>query len=89
MKKLVKSEIYGSVNSTRDPHMTENLLKSQTFRQRKKKKKRKAETQTRLGSAKRASQTHTKLHNLMLFSRSILETSWPLKATELINRSNY
>ena len=39
MKKLVKSEIYGSVNSTWDPHMTENLLKSQTFRQRKKKKK--------------------------------------------------
>ena len=53
MKKLLKSEICGSVNSARDPHVTENWLKSQTFRL--KKKKTKTETQMRLGSAKRAS----------------------------------
>ena len=62
MKKLLKNEICGSVNSTQDPHVAENQLKSQAFRLKKKKKikKRNAETQTRLGSAKRASQTHSK-----------------------------
>ena len=61
MKKLLKSEICGSVNSIQDPHVAENQLKSQAFRlkKKKKKKKRNAETQTRLGSAKRASQTHS------------------------------
>ena len=31
MKKLRKSEICGFVNSARDPDVTENWLKSQTF----------------------------------------------------------
>ena len=39
MKKLLKSEIRGSVNSTRDLHVTENWLKSQIFRLKKKKKR--------------------------------------------------
>ena len=65
MKKLLKSEICGSVNSTQNPHVAENQLKSQAFRlKKKKKKKRNTETQTRLGSAKRASQTHSKLLKL-------------------------
>ena len=38
MKKLLKSEICGSMNNARDPHMTENWLKSQTFRLKKKKR---------------------------------------------------
>ena len=38
MKKLLKSEICGSMNNARDPHMAENWLKSQTFRLKKKKK---------------------------------------------------
>ena len=38
MKKLLKSEICGSVNSTQDPHVAENQLKSQAFRLKKKKK---------------------------------------------------
>ena len=37
MKKLLKSEICESVNSVWDPHVAENWLKSQTFRQKKKK----------------------------------------------------
>ena len=44
MKKLLKSEICGSVNSARDSHMVENWLKSQTFWLKKKKKE--GETQT-------------------------------------------
>ena len=32
MKKLLKSEICGSVNSARDPHVAKNWLKSQIFR---------------------------------------------------------
>ena len=43
MKKLLKSEICGSVNSARDSHMGENWLKSQTFWLKKKKE---GETQT-------------------------------------------
>ena len=39
MKKLLKSKICGSLNSTRDPHVAENWLKSQTFWLKKKKKK--------------------------------------------------
>ena len=41
MKKLLKSEICGSVNSAQDPYVIENLLKSQTFLLKKKKKKNK------------------------------------------------
>ena len=41
MKKLLKSEICGFVNSARDLHVAENWLKSQTFRLKKKKKKEK------------------------------------------------
>ena len=41
MKKLLKSEIYGSMNSARDSHMVENWLKSQTFWLKKKKKREK------------------------------------------------
>ena len=41
MKKLLKSEICGSVNSARDPHVAENWLKSQIFRLKKKGRKRK------------------------------------------------
>ena len=37
MKNLLKSEIYWSVNSIQDPYVTENWLKSQTFRLKKKK----------------------------------------------------
>ena len=44
MKKLLKSEIYGSVNSAWDPHVAENWLKSQTFLLKKKKKKAKTQT---------------------------------------------
>ena len=44
MKKLLKSEICGSMNSARDSHVAENWLKSQTFRLKKKKKKKKGET---------------------------------------------
>ena len=40
MKKLLKSKICGSLNSTRDPHVAENWLKSQTFWLKKKKKQR-------------------------------------------------
>ena len=36
MKKLLKSEICGSMNSVRDPYVAENWLKSQTFRLKKK-----------------------------------------------------
>ena len=36
MKKLLKSEICGSMNSARDPHVAENWLKSQTFQLKKK-----------------------------------------------------
>ena len=54
MKKLLKSEICGSVNITRDAHVAENWLKGQTFRLKKKKKK------VEMRSAKRASQTHPK-----------------------------
>ena len=43
MKKLLKNKIYGSVNSARDLHVTENWLKSKKFRLKKKKK---AATQT-------------------------------------------
>ena len=39
MKKLLKSEIFGSINSTQDPHGAENQLKSQAFQLKKKKKK--------------------------------------------------
>ena len=56
MKKLLKSEICGSMNNARDPHMAENWLKSQTFRLKKKKKGRNANVH--MGSTKRASQTH-------------------------------
>ena len=55
MKKLQKSEICGSVNSERDPHVTKNWLKSQTFRL-----KTKTKMETHLGNAKRASQTYLK-----------------------------
>ena len=41
MKKLLKSEICGSVNRAWNPHVAENWLKSQTFRLKKKKKKHK------------------------------------------------
>ena len=44
MKNLMKSEICGSVNNARDPHVTENWLKSQKFQfkqQQKKRQKRK------------------------------------------------
>ena len=40
MKKLLKSKICGSLNNTRDPHVAENWLKSQTFWLKKKKKQR-------------------------------------------------
>ena len=53
MKKLLKSEICGSVNNIRDAHVAENWLKGQTFRLKKKKK-------VEMRSAKRASQTHPK-----------------------------
>ena len=36
MKKLLKSEICGSMNSVRDPYVAENWLKSLTFRLKKK-----------------------------------------------------
>ena len=36
MKKLLKSEICGSMNSARDQHVAENWLKSQTFQLKKK-----------------------------------------------------
>ena len=55
MKKLLKSEICGSVNSAWNPHVAENLLKSQTFQL---KKKTTTEIQMRLESAKCASQTY-------------------------------
>ena len=58
MKKLLKSEICGSVNSARDSHMVENWLKSQTFWLKKKKRGRNANV--RLGSTKRASQMYPK-----------------------------
>ena len=38
MKKLLKSEIRESVNSTRNPHAVENWLKSQNFSAKKKKR---------------------------------------------------
>ena len=38
MKKLLKIEICGSVNSAQNPHVAKNWLKSQTFRLKKKKK---------------------------------------------------
>ena len=38
-KKVAENKIYGTVNSARDPHVAENLLKSQTFRIKKKKKR--------------------------------------------------
>ena len=47
MKKLLKSEICGSVNSTQDPHVAENQLKSQAFRLKKKKKRKKKGMQKR------------------------------------------
>ena len=55
MKKLLKSEICGSVNSARNPYVAENGLKSQNFQLKKKKKKAKRK---RLASVKRASQTY-------------------------------
>ena len=57
MKKLLKSEICGSVNSALDLHVAENWLKSQTFRFKKKKKRRNVNV---LGSAKHTSQTYPK-----------------------------
>ena len=42
MKKLLKSEICGSVNRAWDPHVAENWLKSQTFRLKKKHKRKRA-----------------------------------------------
>ena len=51
MKKLLKSEICGSVNSARNPYVAENGLKSQNFQLKKKKKAKRK----RLASAKRAS----------------------------------
>ena len=47
MKKLLKSEICGFVNSARDPYVVENWLKSQTFRLKKKGRN----ANVRLGSA--------------------------------------
>ena len=39
MKKLLKSEICGSVNSARNPYVAENGLKSQNFQLKKKKRR--------------------------------------------------
>ena len=51
MKKLLKSEICGSVNNIRDAHVAENWLKGQTFRLKKKKKSRNAKRKTRFPNA--------------------------------------
>ena len=48
MKKLLKSEICGSMNSARNPHIAENWLKSQTFRLKKKRQKRKRASRKRI-----------------------------------------
>ena len=53
MKKLLKSKIYGSMNRAQNPHVAENWLKSQTFRQKKEKKKKKE------GRNANGLQTHT------------------------------
>ena len=53
MKKLLKSEICGTVNNIRDPHVAENWLKSQNFRLKKEKKKKKKECKNANASGKR------------------------------------
>ena len=54
MKKLLKNEICGSINSTQDPQVAENQLKSQAFRLKKKKKKKGMQKRKRVWEAQNA-----------------------------------